>query len=54
MEYEEVVRRLTRDVVGILDRRGISASYAAVYAWLWSMPVHHEDDPHSLAAAWSG
>lgn len=53
-DYSEIVRRLTRDVVSILAARGVSASHSAVYAWLWSMPVHHEDDARTLADGWSG
>lgn len=54
MNYRETVASLTVKVCAVLAGRGVSADYSAVYDWLYSMPVHHEDDPHSLAAAWSG
>lgn len=54
MDYNEVVAKLTIQVVAILAARGVSASHSAVYAWLWSMPVHHEDDARTLADRWTG
>ena len=53
MDYEEIVASLTVKVVAILAKRGISADYGAVYAWLYSQDVRREDDEYSLAAAWS-
>lgn len=52
MNYNEVVARLTIQVVAILAARGISAAYSDVYNWLYAMPVHHSDDANSLAAMW--
>lgn len=54
MNYNEIVARLTIAVVAILAARGVSASHSVVYAWLYAMPVHHEDDANSLADGWLG
>jgi hypothetical protein len=54
MDYDEVVARLTRDVVGILSSRGASASYSDVYDWLYSKGVHHSDDATALADEYEG
>jgi len=54
MDYDEVVARLTRDVVGILSSRGINADTGAVYDWLYSKGVHHSDDATALADEYEG
>ena len=54
MDYNEVVAKLTIQVIAILAARGVSASYSAVYAWLYAQGVHHEDDARTLADGWSG
>lgn len=50
MDYNETVARLARDVVTILQDRGVSVSISDVYAWLYSKGVHHSDDPSELAS----
>jgi hypothetical protein len=54
MDYNETVARLARDVVAILQGRGVSASTSAVYDWLWNKGVHHSDDAQSIADEYVG
>jgi hypothetical protein len=54
MDYNEVVAKLTIQVVAILAARGISAAYSDVYNWLYAQGVHHEDDARTLADRWTG
>lgn len=48
-DYNEIVARLTRDVVGILNGRGVSATTDEVYWWLYAKDVRNEDDANALA-----
>lgn len=48
-DYNEIVARLVRDVVGILNGRGVSATTDEVYWWLYAKDVRNEDDAAELA-----
>lgn len=48
-DYNEIVARLTRDVVDILNGRGVSVSTDEVYWWLYAKDVRNEDDAKALA-----
>jgi hypothetical protein len=54
MDYDELVAKLTIEVVGILNGKGASASYSDVYDWLWNKGVHHSDDAAKLADEYRG
>ena len=52
MDYDELVAKLTIEVVSILSGRGVS--YSDVYSWLWNKGVHHSDDASELASEYCG
>lgn len=54
MDYNETVARLTILVLGILNGKGASADYAAVFSWLYAKGVHHSDDAKQLASEYEG
>lgn len=49
MDYNETVARLTIRVLGILNGKDSSVTYAAVFSWLYSKGVHRDDDAKTLA-----
>lgn len=53
-DYNETVARLVRDVVSILNGRGVSVSIDEVYWWLYAKDVRNEDDATALADEYEG